>query len=460
MTALAAVGLVIAAASSTSAQGPNAVDLGKRTARSKYTLGRIVSVQELADGRLVTSDGKEGVFRIVDMNKGDVTLLGTQGDDSTAYRRASTIVKLGDDSLALFDAGGRKFLHISSHGAIAAFTPMPPRTPGHFLLTLLGGDPSGALYFTTPELIDSATRTSTGIAGIARVPRGAAVDQPVITFRTRRADQKPPLQFMPFVFRDAVAVRSDGLVARVVADTYQVIWSRDGKETGRTGPLPFVEIPIPVEEQQAIKDSSIAQMRAMTAGNGRAMTFNGPGSAGLGAGGIGGGGPVTITAIAVGGGSVAFTSGGMSGGAPAALDGARASSGGAPSGAAPTPAGAAPGTTSGGTNNAPTTFDMKAMIDKMAAQPLATFPAYKPPVPQNLQYTVMFDGAGMLWVPRDRARGDQVQTYDVIAEGKGLVGRVKVPQGVRLVGFGKGAVYFARAENGDEWLERYAAPKF
>ncbi|HEY4100215.1 MAG TPA: hypothetical protein VGM20_04980 [Gemmatimonadales bacterium] len=454
VTALAAAALVTAA-SSISAQGPNAVDLGKRNARSKYTLGRIISIQELADGRVVTSDAKEGVFRIVDLNKGDVTLLGTQGDDSAAYRRASTIVKLGTDSLALLDPLGRKVMRISSSGAIGGFVPMPPPVPGHYLGTLLGGDGSGALYFTTPELRDTAAKTMTGIAGVSRLPRGASIDQPMITFSTRRADQKSPGPFMPFVFRDAVAVRNDGLIARVVADTYQVIWSRDGKETGRTGPLPFVEIPIPAEEQQAIKDSSLAQMRAMTAGNGQAMTFNGPGSAGLGAGGVGGGGPVTITMIGGGGGNMTFTSG-VAAGAAAALGGARAVSG----GSAPTPAGGAPGSTPGATTTAPSPIDMKAVIDKMAAQPLATFPAYKPPVPQNLQYTVMFDGTGMLWVPRDHARGDQVQTYDVVSEAKGLVGRVRIPQGVRLVGFGKGVVYFARAENGDEWLERYAAPRF
>jgi hypothetical protein len=164
---------------------------------------------------------------------------------------------------------------------------------------------------------------------------------------------------------------------------------------------------------------------------------------------------VTITMIGGGGGNMTFTSG-VAAGAAAALGGARAASG----GSAPTPVGGAPGSTPGATTTAPSPIDMKAVIDKMAAQPLATFPAYKPPVPQNLQYTVMFDGTGMLWVPRDHARGDQVQTYDVVAEGKGLVGRVRIPQGVRLVGFGKGVVYFARAENGDEWLERYAAPKF
>ncbi|HEY3933240.1 MAG TPA: hypothetical protein VGL65_01345 [Gemmatimonadales bacterium] len=454
-TALFGAALLGAATVQAAAQatGASAVELGKRTARSKYTLGRIVSIQELADGRVVEADAKEGIFRIVDLAKGDVTPLGTQGDDSASYRRASSIIKLGDDSLALYDPQGRKMLHISAHGAIGAFVPMPSPVPGHRLGVLLGGDPSGALYFTTPELLDTVAKAYSGIAGISRLPRGATVDQPLLTYRTRAANQKIGEPFMPFIFRDAVAVRSDGLVARIVADTYQVIWSRDGKEVGRTGPLPFDEIPISVAEEQAIKDSSLAQLRSMTSGNRQTMTFNGPGSAGLAGGGIasiGAAGPVMMTAMVGGGsGTMVFVGGGAGAPLPASSAG----------GAAPAPAGGVPAT-AGAAGSAPTPVDMKAMIDKMAAEPLATFPAYKPPMPANAQSLVMFDASGMLWIPRERVRGDQIQTYDVIAEGKGLVEKVKIPPGTRLVGFGKGAVYLARAENGDEWLERYAAPRF
>src|SRR5579864_2761475 len=65
MTALFAATLLGVVTVEAQAQAGAAVDLGKRTARSKYTLGRIGSIQELADGRVVEADLKEGIFRLV-----------------------------------------------------------------------------------------------------------------------------------------------------------------------------------------------------------------------------------------------------------------------------------------------------------------------------------------------------------------------------------------------------------
>ena len=81
------------------AQGTAPVDLGKRSARSKYQLGRIYSVQELPDGRIVASDIKEGAFRLIDLVKGDDVLIGKQGDGPDEYRMARDILPLPGDSL-------------------------------------------------------------------------------------------------------------------------------------------------------------------------------------------------------------------------------------------------------------------------------------------------------------------------------------------------------------------------
>ncbi len=70
-----------------------------------------------------------------------------------------------------------------------------------------------------------------------------------------------------------------------------------------------------------------------------------------------------------------------------------------------------------------------------------------------------FDPNGSLWVAHERVRGDNAPKYDVIAEGKGIVGHVKLPANTRLVGFGKSGVYLARLDGEAEWLERYPLPK-
>ncbi len=185
--AMCAATMIAALALSVAAQAP--VDLGKRNARSKYTLGHVFAAQEFPDGRVVASDTKEQVFRLVDFAKGDVGLIGKQGDDSDTYRTSSVIVRLPGDSLGLYDPAGRKMLHVTPQATIARFVPLPTISNGRRIGTLLGADPNGSLYFTLPEQRDSVTKGRSGVAGVTRFSVGADADEPQATIRMRRADQ-------------------------------------------------------------------------------------------------------------------------------------------------------------------------------------------------------------------------------------------------------------------------------
>ena len=280
------------------------------------------------------------------------------------------------------------------------------------------------------------------MASVTRFSVGADADEPQLTYRTRRADQLAVNGIMPYYYRDAVAVRADGLLARVVADTYQVVWVRNGKEAGRTGPLAYTPIPISEAEQQQIKDSIIDAFKAMTAG---------------GRGGAPGGSATSGQAIklgAIGDGNFVIR-GGDAGGAMAAGMAAGAAAAGGGGGqrvvingmdvtAAATGAGGTQVMTPGAIN--------------FADLPIGKFPETKPPI-LSTGVTALFDNAGNLWVARERAHGDAVPHYDVIAEGKGVIGHVNLPVGTRLVGFGKSSVFLAREEDGSDWLERYSMPK-
>lgn len=406
------------------AQGPAPVALGKRTARSKYQLGRIYSVQELPDGRIVASDIKEAAFRLVDLAHGTDVLIGKQGDSTDQYRVARDVLPLPGDSLMLYDPAGRKAMHLGPDGTVAAMVPLPMPAGVRSILPT-ASDLSGHLYYSVQE-IDTAARTIKPTAILRRYApaNGAVVD--VTHFNTRRADQLQAKGLLVFPFRDAWAVRPDGLVARVVADTYQVIWLRDGHETGRTGPLPYTPIAISPAEQQAIADSIHQGMKSMMSGT----AIAGPPNRAIG---DGGGGARTI--MMDGG-------GGAAGGAVQVFvrgaDGAAVPAGGAPG---------APGRGAG----APITFNP-------ADIPIAPFPDTRPAI-QSSGLVAAFDPNGTLWVARERAHGDNIPKYDLIVEGKGIVAQVKLPANTRLVGFGKSGVYLAHPDGDAEWLERYALPK-
>ena len=156
---ICAATMIAAFVTSVAAQAP--VELGKRNARSKYTLGHVFAAQEFPDGRVVASDTKEQVFRLVDFAKGDVGLIGKQGDDSDTYRTASVIVRLPGDSLGLYDPAGRKMLHVTPQATIARFVPLPTISNGRRVGTLLGADPSGSALFLharTAQRIDKNAR--------------------------------------------------------------------------------------------------------------------------------------------------------------------------------------------------------------------------------------------------------------------------------------------------------------
>jgi hypothetical protein len=431
-TTLSATVLLAALASSAPAQGTTPVDLGKRVARSKYQLGRVFAVQELPDGRVVASDTKEAAFRLIDLATGGDALLGKQGDGPDEYRTATAVLPLPGDSLLLYDALGHKALHLTPSGDVAAVIPVAVPSGSRFF-TLSATDGSGNLYYTVTEF-DTAAKAMKPSASLRRLVQGGTTDQELMRINIRRADQAHAQGILVFPFRDAWAVRNDGLIARVLADSYQVIWSRDGHETGRTGPLPFQPIAISAAEQQAITDSMRQGMKNMVSSVGMAAPANRTI-------GDGGGGQTIMFGDGGGGGGtqVFVMRGGDGGGAP-------------PAGAdrAAVEAGRAAGQAAGASGQS-FTFNPSDI-------PIAPFPATKPAIASS-GLVAAFDPNGSLWVARERMRGDNAPKYDVIAEGKGIVGHVKLPANTRLVGFGKNGVYLARLDGEAEWLERYPLPK-
>lgn len=429
LTSLFSIAVLVAVlAPPARAQGPAPIDLGRRTARSKYQLGRIYTVQELPDGRVVATDIKEAAFRLIDLVKGEDVLIGKQGDEPGQYRMARDILPLPGDSLMLYDPAGRKGLHLGPDGRVGAMVPLALPAGTRSILPS-AADGSGRLYYMYAEF-DTATKAMKPTI-IRRLSPASGTIEDVTPINMRRADQAQAKGLLVFPFRDAWAVRQDGLVARVMADSYQVIWSRDGHETGRTGPLPHTPIPISTAEQQALSDSIHQGMKAMMnsagiagqpnraigdgAGGGRAIAF-GDGGGG------GGGGTVQV-----------FVRGGDGGGAPAGAAGG---------GSGTTVSRSGPG---------------QAMTFNPADIPIAPFPATKPAIMSSGLVTI-FDPNGTLWVARERVRGDNTPKYDLIVEGKGIVGQVKLPANTRIVGFGKSGVYLARVDGDAEWLERYPLP--
>ena len=85
--------------------------------------------------------------------------------------------------------------------------------------------------------------------------------------------------------------------------------------------------------------------------------------------------------------------------------------------------------------------------------PSLTWPTQMPPF---LAGAARVAPDGSLWVLRTRAHDDPVPTYDVFDASGKLTGRVALPRGTRVLGFGNGTVYLVRIDEDDlQWIERY-----
>ncbi|HXI21587.1 MAG TPA: hypothetical protein VNH46_10900 [Gemmatimonadales bacterium] len=81
------------------------------------------------------------------------------------------------------------------------------------------------------------------------------------------------------------------------------------------------------------------------------------------------------------------------------------------------------------------------------------WPHDKPPFPGR---TARISPDGRFWIEQSTRSGDSTEVYDTFDAAGGLMGRVILPRGRRLVGVGRGTVYAIRTDDdGLQWLERY-----
>lgn len=86
------------------------------------------------------------------------------------------------------------------------------------------------------------------------------------------------------------------------------------------------------------------------------------------------------------------------------------------------------------------------------------FPAFKPPFEDDGVHAAP---DGRIWVRLTTVHTDTVPRYDVIDAAGRLVGRVLLPPGATIAGFGKGTVYLSEKNEDDEIrLRQYSLPRF
>lgn len=375
-------------------------------AKSTGTLGAVLGVRELSDGRLLVNDGGRRQIKIFDASLANATIAQDSTDGmSNSYgpRPAKIIPYLGDSTL-FTEIVTRDVLVLDRNGQVARAlaTPMyqQPDMPREFPFPMPGAvDHKGRLLAETGFTV----RAGGLVADSTLVVRADLDTRQVDVVGTRHASrgqrnrQDPPENgnrvvtsiVQPIDVEDSWAVLSDGTIAFVRGQDYHVDWVHPDGTKSATTKLPFDWKRLTDADKQRLVDSARVVMDSMMAIRNKREA--------LPAGGRGGEPGAAVTAGA-----------------------GQRSGGGA----------AAPG--------------RQGSIQRIEFVPLSEIPDYYPPIRRT---SAMADLDGNLWIlPTTSAQSKQGElVYDVVNPKQGLFRRVRMPLGRSIAGFGKNGVIYLQA---------------
>jgi hypothetical protein len=405
ITALTCGAVATAAQTTPAQQGVPVVTVTPAVAKTATTLGAVLGVRELPDGKLLVNDAGRRQIKIFDQTLANATVgLDSAPGASNSYgpRRAQIFPYLGD-STALTEILANDVLLLDRAGRVARAAALPQQDDGMTPFPV---------RFPMPTAIDNRGRLFA--RGGVSVRNGVMADSSLIyraDLDSRQVDvvgavhlgskgernrNDPPedgkrvvtIIRQPVPTEDAWAVLSDGTIAFVRGQDYHVDWILPDGTKSATTKLPFDWKRLTDEDKQRLVDSAKVAWDSM-------MVIRNARNAGT-----------------------AQPARGESGG-----DAGRGRSGGGAG---------EPGSSQGGS------------IQRMVSVPISDIPDYYPPVRQN---SAMADLDGNLWIlPTTSAQSQRGElVYDVVNPKKGLFQRVRMPVGRSIAGFGKGGVLYLQS---------------
>lgn len=249
-------------AGSGSAQAP--VPL-KASAQLTHPFSSITGLRELDDGRVLVSDGIDGVLLRADFATGRLDTLGRAGQGPGEYRSpdalfampggATLLVDLGNARLSLFDAAGRY------RESLPIMQGSPGAPGGLRLLIPSGTDQAGRIYYQPrgdaggdSGVVVRWDRRAGATDTLARIKLPAIVSSSSGGPNNRSVSQRPH----PYPLQDGWAVAPDGRVALVRSPQYRVDWVDPSGRLRRGSPLPDRPVRIGAAEKREFLEEQAA----------------------------------------------------------------------------------------------------------------------------------------------------------------------------------------------------------
>lgn len=234
---LAALSVVGFSSAPVFAQGPTLT----KDAEFPEGFGLLSTVRELPDGRVMVADPLGLILAILDMDSGEMELLGREGPGPDEYRQPDAVHALPGGATLLVDLGNARLTVIDSQGTFGETIPI--------VLAQAGGGGPGSMQMILPRAVDDQGRIYFGIRGgfggadstsIGRYDRETETVDTLARVKPQGVErtgdsQNIQIRSLPMSAQDDWAAGPDGTIALVRSDGYYVqVIHPDGRVS--TGP--------------------------------------------------------------------------------------------------------------------------------------------------------------------------------------------------------------------------------
>lgn len=251
------------------------IRLGEPAGRAPESFSRVAGLRELPDGRVLVSDNRERVVRVVDFQAGRMTTVGREGAGPREYAAPGALFALPQGRSIMVDGRNQRFLYFGPDGQPTETTPILRLSGGQGVSLGLGApggvDAQGRLYFamqafggggappdSIPILRWTPGTERVDTVGVIRNPTAGA---PVAT-RTAGTGASFSMQ-TPVVYRaqEQWGITPDGTLIRVMPDPYRLVVQRAGQPARPGAVIPYTPIPVTDADRQAYRQTQAAAPR-------------------------------------------------------------------------------------------------------------------------------------------------------------------------------------------------------
>jgi hypothetical protein len=388
------IGIIAAIPVASFAQNPPLRVISKMELEYPEPFSCISGIRELSDGRIIVSDVREKTVQLIDLKKGTATKIGREGQGPGEWSTPQGVFAVPGDTSLLWDPQNRRFLTIRPDGSL-----------GKEVTVDLGGGARGQIMSTLPRAADTQGRLyyqGSGFVFTEGQPPTQLDSAPILRY-DRRTAKLDTVSFIQLPKSDIQTSSSAGNVS-IRMTGQNAVASQRAWAVAPDGRIAFISPePYHVEWLSGARARTVGpevrydRLKLTEADKAPVQTPNCGVTISFGDGGGGGrGGTIQATTRAAVGG------GGPGGGAP----------------------------------------------------PRTDYPEYKPAFLPRYGAPIVAPN-GELWVGRSRGPNDP-PIYDVFDARGQLTGRVQLPKGTRISGFGNGTLYLFRMDEDDlVYLQRY-----